>query len=394
MVTGKAMCAQIIVDLRQRSMWDPGHLTAESFRWPKTLHVAAIEHLVTRVVPRSFADVGAPVITPASVDKNTGAIRRRARNYQGAVFQVGVELRSGDVLVARTGVSAALLVTDRLLGSLVSERFTALRPQETQYSKWIWAVLTSESGCRLRSSLMSGAASPVIAPAQLLRAPIPVPALNQLMSMSDAIDSLEETTHSLEERAGETWWGTADLRTLEWRLALAIPNPGQLDEGVPLGTYCTEIARGRNTRRDSIDFEAPGYVAVADVSTLGGKSPRRWLAAEASSQIFAYPGDLLVAAVGDYAYASIVDNVVVVDQNVYRIRLLDQSLAGAIARYLNSANGFGVRRIFLSGVTVTSLSRSDLGRFPIPNEALASPVSLSDDSVPLAQRLELALWQS
>jgi hypothetical protein len=389
------MYTSAVLDLRQESAWDPSQLAAQSFKWPIGPPEVTIGELVIRVAPGSVADVGAPVITPANVDDSTGSVRRRARNYQGAVFQVGTELRSGDILVARIGTRPALLVTARLLGSLVSERFTALRPREPEYSGWIWAVLNSESGLRLRAVLMSGAGSSIIAPASLLRASIPIPTLNQLASKSSIIDSIEKSTHSSEEQPAETWWSTADLRTLEWRIALATQNPSQLAEDIPLGKYCAEIVRGHNTRRDAIDFETPGYLAVADVSMLGGKPPRRWLPAEAHNQVIAHRGELLVAAIGNYAHATTVDNSVVVDQNVYRIRLQDPSRGAAIANYLNSADGFGVRRILLSGVTVPSLSKSDVARIPIPNAALEAFVEIGDAAqTPLAQRLEQVLWQN
>ena len=166
-------------------------------------------------------------------------------------------------------------------------------------------------------------------------------------------------------------------------------------EGVPLGEYCAEIVRGRNTRRDAIDFEAPGYLAVADISTLGGKPPRRWVSAEAHNQVVACQGDLLMAVVGNYAYATVVDSNIAVDQHVYRIRLQDPSLGAAIANYLNSAEGFGLRRILLSGATVPSLSRPDVGRIPIPNAAFDVVGEIDTATqTPIAQRLEQVLWQN
>ncbi|PJK23865.1 hypothetical protein CSX11_03310 [Mycobacterium goodii] len=229
----------------------------------------------------------------------------------------------------------------------------------------------------------------------MLRAPIPVPTLNELAAKSEIIDSIVESTHSAEEEPAETWWGTADLCTVDWRIALATQNPAQLAEGVPFGDYCAEIVRGRNTRRDAIDFEAPGYLAVADVSMLGGKPPRRWVPAEAHNQIVAHRGELLIAALGDYAYATVIDSEVVVDQHVYRIRLKDPSLAVAIARYLNSADGFGLRRILLSGATVPSLNKFDVGHIPIPDTALdTGDEMVATVQISLAQRLEEALWQN
>jgi hypothetical protein len=128
---------------------------------------------------------------------------------------------------------------------------------------------------------------------------------------------------------------------------------------------------------------------------LGGKPPRRWLRSDADNQVVARPGDLLVAAVGNYAYATTVDADIAVDRNVYRIRLHDPSLRSAVAAYLNSADAFGVRRILLSGVTVPSLPKADIVRIPIPPQALTDVADIGESTLqPLARRLEQALWQN
>ena len=389
------MYTSTLLDLREKFNWDPVQLTRGSFRWPVALSEVRIEDLVRRQSPASLADVGAPVITPANIDVQTGAIRRRARNYQGAVFQIGTELRDGDILIARSLNVPALLVTERLRGSLVSERFIALRPEDPQVARWIWAILNSESGIRMRAHLMAGSETPTIAPANLLRARIPLPPQDLVASIAKIVDSIERITHSTDEEPSETWWTTADLRIVEWRIALATPDPSQLAGGIPFGEFCAEITRGHNTRRDAIGYESFGLLPVADVSMLGGKPPQRWLPSDADNQVIARPGDLLVAAVGNYAYATTVDSPIVVDQNVYRVRLRNSSFSGALADFLNSANGFGVRRILLSGVTVPSLSKGDFARIPIPPQVLTDASDRRASQLPpLAQRLEQALWQN
>src|SRR5690348_10351830 len=130
------MFTSAILDLRLQDTWDPGRLTAEAFRWPTVDPEVPLRELARRVVPRSLAEAGSPVITPASVDPDTGSIRQRNRKYQGSVFQVGSELRAGDVLVPRIGIGPALFVSDRYRGALVSTRFSALRGVDITLGLW------------------------------------------------------------------------------------------------------------------------------------------------------------------------------------------------------------------------------------------------------------------
>ena len=115
--------AHALLDLRREPSWDPATLTAEAFRWPRLTFAVPLGEVATRLAPRSLADAGSPVITPQVLDPSSGAIRRRSRKYQGSVFQVGAELRPGDVLIPRSGSGPTLLVSERLAGALVSARF-------------------------------------------------------------------------------------------------------------------------------------------------------------------------------------------------------------------------------------------------------------------------------
>lgn len=389
------MYASAVLDLRFEKSWEPRQLTAEAFRWPVSLPQIAIAELALLLAPRTIADAGSPVIIPANIDVATGSVRRRSRNYQGPVFQVGSDLRLGDVLVPRLGAGPALLVSEQLRGALISSRFSALRPTDGELSLWIWAVLSSESGRQLRTQLAQGAAIPIVEPQKLSEAVIPVPPRNHLASMARRIEAIATTTHAPEDEAIETWWHTIDLRTTEWRIALATPDPSRLTIGAPLGDFCDEIVRGRNTRPGSIDTDAPGYLPVADVSVLGGKQPRRWLPAETRNLIIAHPGDLLVAGLGNLAHATIAERMVAVDKNVYALRLRDPSLGRPIANYLNSQDGYGARQMLATGSTIPSIRASDIARIPLPAAALEiSEQVIVTSPLPLSQRLEQVLWKS
>ena len=111
------MYTSALIDLRQEAVWEPGRLTAQAFRWPIDAPLLPVRDLATRLSAHSVANAGAPVITSASIDPETGSIVRRSRTYQGAVFQVGSDLRVGDVLVPR-GVRPAVLCSTISVGLL------------------------------------------------------------------------------------------------------------------------------------------------------------------------------------------------------------------------------------------------------------------------------------
>lgn len=385
------MYSSAILDLRFEANWEPARLTAEAFRWPIELRQVAVRDIATRLAPTSFAEAGAPVVGVGDVDPVSGGVRRRGRKYQGSVYQVGAELREGDVLLPRTGTGPALLVSDHLRGALVSSRFNALRAADETLSLWLWGLLSCESGQRWRATLSSGTVVASIDVKTVLDAMVPVPPLAQMRSIADRLHDVQATTRMAEEEAVETWWQTTDLRVAEWRIALATPNPAELTNGEPLGDYFGEVRRGRNTRNGALDSEAPGFLPVADVSVLGGKSPRRWLSPDHGSAVVAEPGDLLVASLGNQAHARVADRSVIADSHVIVGRLRNRDLGPALAQYLNSQAAYRVRQFFLTGATIPSLSVSDLRRFPVPRDALS--LDVVPDSRTLASRLEQVLWQ-
>lgn len=221
-----------------------------------------------------------------------------------------------------------------------------------------------------------------------------MPTLAERRDLLTRIADIEQTTHLEEEEPPQTWWHVADLQEVTWHVALATPDPSPLQDGTPLEMLCGEISRGRDTRRNALAEAAPEYLPVADVSVLGGKPPRRWVPASDTSSIVARPGDLLVAGLGNYAYATVASKDSIADQHVYVLRLRDVARGPAIAAYLNSQRGYSVRQMLLTGTTVPSLRGADLARIPIPEEALRAPVQPKTPPVPLARRLENVLWGS
>ena len=388
------MFTSVIRDLRHDPSWEPARLTAQAFCWPSSWDEIPLQELAADVFPRSFADAGAPVITPTALDSTTGGIRRRSRKYQGVVFQVGRELQPGDVVVPRTGLGPALRISEGLRGALVASRFTALRPHDPELSSWLWALLNCDSGLRLRSHLATGLV-PTVNAGNVLVATIPVPPSRVLDALLLAIEAIEATTHREEDEPIETWWSTADLQSIEWRIALSTPDPDRLKSGAPLHEYCASIIRGRYTRTAAVDYEAPDYLPVLDVSTLNGRPPRRWLHSGSDDQTIARPGNLVLAGLGTFAHAAVVTRTSFVDQQVVLLQLYDETLGPAITGFLNSSDGYALRQIFLRGSTVPSITSSDIGRIPIPPELLEHYAEADvAPIIPLSRRLEKVLWKS
>ncbi|MEH0513395.1 hypothetical protein QBC31_22230 [Streptomyces sp. B21-079] len=357
--------------------------------------MASLRELASSLPPGTVARAGSPVITPANVAPSTGAIRRRSTKYQGSVFVVGPRgLRSGDVLVPPSASGPALLIDDRLNGALFSSRFTALRPLASADSLWIWAVLNSHSGRARRALLAAESPTGTVKTSDLLDMTLPVPPLAHALRLRQELAQIEDRTHRAEAPAESTWWTTADLRVRnDWAITLATPSPSLLDDGEPLSSFIRELAPSRSTRKAELLEELPGSLPVVDVSTLAGKPPRRWVEPKTTRATVIAPGDLLIAGLGDYSYATVARSPGVADPHVFVLRLFDQALGLALAHYLNGREGQATRRILLRGSTVQSVKRADIERFPIPREALDYDGDAEPD-VPLAEQLEQVLWTS
>lgn len=379
-----------VLDLRRESSWDPGRLTADAFRWPADAPAALLRELATRLSPRSSADEGAAVITPASIDPLTGALRRRTQRYQGAVYQVGAELRPGDLLLPRRPDGTVVRISEHLQGALFTSTFMAIRALDDSTSLWTWGVLNSVSGRQMRSAYAAGSVTASLTSATLMDLPIPLcPPLAS--PVFDHLRQVERDTRLPEEEAVETWWRTTDLRGQEWRLMLSTPEPELLEQGESLSNFCSSILRGRNVRPVAVESEEVGFLPVMDIGMLSGRPPRRWVPAESHGLIRIDVGDVVLGAVGERAHANVAREPAVADQNVFVLRLHDVSQADAVAQYLNGQQGFAMRRMLLSGMVIPSLRKSDLVRFPIQLD-LVGGLGEAAPSVPLASRLEQLLW--
>ncbi|MFE5025043.1 hypothetical protein ACFRAO_17310 [Streptomyces sp. NPDC056656] len=226
----------------------------------------------------------------------------------------------------------------------------------------------------------------------LLEMAVPLPPLAEVQRLDRVLASIEAGTHREEEPSESTWWVVADLRRRDdWGIMLATPRPELLEDGEPLGSFVREMKPSRSTRGFEVPTELQGTLPVVDVSALGGRPTRRWAAPQSTTVTLIAPGNLLIARVGEYSYATVAQRPAVADPGIFVLRLHDQSQGPALAHFLNGREGQTRRRMFLRGVTVPSLRRTDIERFPIPAEALDFEGDVEPD-VGLADQLERVLW--
>jgi len=388
------MTVGAVVDLRDRHTWNPAEVALDAFAWPTRVPVVQLREVAESLNTDATVSRGTPTISPSGLDPLFGGVLRRTHEYQGAAYMVHSDrqsdgLAAGDVLVPASSEAHVLLVTPDLVGSVVGPTFQAFRVLLGD-PLWLWGVLNSTAGKRMRELLSGIRSIEGHTRDQMLQARIPWPPLAMQHDLAPAISNVLNSTLGREEAAVETWWRTIDLTTVDWRSALAAPDPSALRDGEPLASLCTGIRRGNVRRADMLESPQSGSVPVSDIALLAGKEARRWCMAT-ERMVVAAEGDVLVAAVGERNYASLARGATAVDRNVYALRPRDATHAPALVRYLNGPAGHARRRFLLSGTTVRSLRSAELAQLPVPADDLQQPVDV-DALAPLHERLQDLLW--
>lgn len=380
-----------IVDLRKEPDWDPGRLVAKAFRWPLQWPSLRLDEIGTRIEPRLFVEQGSQVIVPEGLDRVHGGVRRRTTKYQGAGHLVGGDpgnLQPGDVLVPARADLPALMMHGDLFGSTVSGGFSAYRFTSRADAYWVWAVLSSVAGRAFRRAFLTDSLS--ARRARIGDAALPWPDDETRARMVSPLVAVESQSHGQEEDAVATWWTTADLRRIEWKIALATPEPERLFDGVPLADLAIEIKPGKSfDRNTTLTAPADGALPMMTGSGLAGRPITRWMIETPTSSV-AEAGDLLIAVVGERANARVVEKRSIIDSGVYRVRLAEPHLTEAVAAFLNGQAGYGLRNILLFGV-IPRVSLRDIGQIRIPEPVLRGDAP-DRQLEPLAEWLERLLW--
>lgn len=382
-----------LVELQRETSWDPTELLSNTFRWSCDWPLVRLSEVTVRLTPRLFVENGAAVVTPGGIDTQYGGIRKRSLKHQGVAYQVGSghqDLQLGDLLIPKNSEVPPVLIGPSLVGAMISDGFYAFRPTEQLSGAFLWALFSSESGRAFRRLMTS---SPLgVSASKLDEAMVPLPAIEAQARIQTDLTEILARLENMEVEAATTWWSTANLRELNWQLALATPEPEQLSIGNPLSDH-SSVFSGKQVDRDALlDSHKPGLLPVANGSVLSGRQRPRWTK-QAVGIMTAFPGDVLVAAVGDRANARVVEETTVIDQGILLVRPNRREYATKIAAYLNSRAGQARRQILLSGATIPRVSIRDLGKIPVPDdlfdvEAVDAPLA------PLTDELEELLWAS
>lgn len=381
-----------IVDLRDVPTWEPSDVLPLTFEWPTHWPLKRGSELFTYLHPTTFIERGTPILTPSSLDPVHGGIRRRSTTVQGLCYQVGGDssnLQFGDVLIPRHG-GVPFLIQEQHAGSFVSEGFLALRCLEADCGRFLWALFGSRSGREfqdLHRDTWRG-----ISAEKLNDALIPWPSTGQRNAIWLSLQGVLDNQEGFETEAAPTWWSTTDLRTTEWRFALATPNPELIPRANPLGNYA-DCQKGRYLPKGlTTSDEEPGLLPIADLGNLSGAPYTRWT--ERTKQtVVALPGDILVSAVGDHARAQLVEEPVVVDNMVIRVRPHNREWSRNLAAYLNHQTGYAHRQLLLRGSALNTISVRDLSSMGLP-AGLLDEEPMVAPSRPMADELEAVLWTS
>lgn len=384
-----------LFDLREVAEWDTGLLIASGFQWPVAFDAPKrLGDVAFRLEPQHFASVGTQIVTPRGLDHLYGGIRRRESSYQGAAYLVGGKesnLQRGDLLIAgRTG-APALMVQDHLLASTVSSSFSAYRFDDMNDAYWVWGVLNSSSGqAYLRSAFTESLSGRRLRVNDL---DIPWADRGRRAVHSQAIAAIESTTHRQCEEAVETWWSTTDLRDVEWRLALATPDPDQLLGGTSLVDHGIEIHQGRSLdRAANLAVPTDDAIPVVSGAVLSGRPVTAWVLDE-DRLLVAEPGDVLVASVGERANARVVEQRAVVGSGLFRLRVPGNLRPESVASFFNGQIGHGLRNMAITGTTIPRVSLKDFRELKVPDGTLGADMS-GGPLLPLAEQLERVLWSS
>lgn len=388
------MSASQVIDLRKMPTWGLTEMLASSFHWSSDLPRVPLKDVALRLSPQTYVEAGVPTITPGGIDRQYGGIKRRSTRYQGGGYMVGGEsqnLHPGDVLIPKVPGIPGIVVTKRLLGAVFSADFLAYRTVDDSRSIWLWGVLSSTTGHKLRRFLGSDGTGNLVT--LLDDAALPWPPSDLQPALQESLQSLRAQVDEFEEdEAVSTWWSTADLRSEEWLLALASPNPDILNDGEPLSSYAA-IIPARPVKNHLVQLtEEAGLLPVVNGRVLAGEVRPRW-AARVPDVTVARPGDVLVAAQGIRANARVCERESIMGIGTYIVRPNDLEMAQRIAAYLNSQRGYAHRQMLLSGNLLGRLNASDLARMPLPEDVL-SQESLRGFLLPIAEQLEVTLWDS
>jgi hypothetical protein len=369
--------------------------------WPNsTWQQTELDDLIATVIPVSgLAGDEQPIVTPGGLSRDTGQVVRTNNRYVGRIYEMRRDngLQVGDLLVPRYSFPPALVVGQAHTGLGFAGTFHAVRCSDPRVAVWLWAVLSSGVGQRIRSKVSTGGNTSVLSRGRLLELHVPLPPEEDLRARLVMLDPLLERSQLVDMRCDEvqgSWWRIADLRGAErWDIFITLAEPDLLGSGIPLVELCEDIALGKAVQRRVLPTARPGWLQVYTArSVRAGRIDDLWLDPAARATI-AEPGDVLIPSVGAKGLSVLSAQYAAVDRDVIRCRLHHPSISELLVHYLNSDRGQSLRRILTSGV-IPRLTLQAARRLPIPEDiARGEPNQVSAvEFRPLSVQLDDLLW--
>lgn len=380
-----------LISLKNSPTWDPAILAKHTIQWPNKAKIVRLGDVSQGVSPFIWVKRGAQVITSSSVDVRYGHVFQRSRNFEGTGFQVSDgsnQLSVGDILIPFRLDVPVLLLNYRHSGAFVSDEFFALKMITLDWATWLWAVLNSSIGMKLRAAYLADSTTRVSKIRCLLDLPIPI-VPPRSSTLWDELLQIEESTHRSEIEAVETWWRIAQLNSTNWAYELAMRYPIDMSKYTPLVHYCNELRAGRKVPLTSrVSSAQLGSFPYVDGKYLSGGSIHSW----ATEGLIADPGDVLIAGVGYRSNARIATERMIAGTDIYVLRLKEPHLATALTAYLNGQEGYDQRQLRISGKVIPRVSLRDLEQLGVNEFRLREPNADIHSSVDLASRLDAVLW--
>jgi hypothetical protein len=176
-----------IVTLPRSAEWTLGRLlSADVPTWPNsTWQQTDLDDLVATVISVSgLAGDEQPIVTPGGLSRDTGQVVRTNSRYVGRIYEMRGDngLQVGDLLIPRYSSSPALVVGQAHTGLGFAGTFHAVRCSDPRVAVWLWAVLSSSIGQRIRSKVSTGANTPVLSRGRLLELRVPMPPEEELQA--------------------------------------------------------------------------------------------------------------------------------------------------------------------------------------------------------------------
>lgn len=363
-----------LIDLRDnRDTWEPSDLLAPSAEaiWPGATALIALSSVSVTLPAQSSKTGDRPLITPRDVDVSTGTVSTTTRRLKGSGYWIGRSgLQHGDLIV--TGTRPSIFVTEAFDGLAFSAAFTAIRCKEID-PLWVWAVLNSSNGSRLRSTRTRKTGAGTSMPLAVARIVIPAAPMTWDRTQSERL--VNHLAKDVERQdAGQSWtrWTTLP-REGSWQREYLLRDPSLFAAGTPLRDLIVSVSAGR--RADKLSGGSTKAFPVYSVPQLKGEPVAEFAVTDESRVVRI--GDLLLQEVGVKGTALAATEECIAGSGVLHVRLTGDTSSDDVAAFLRSPVGQRQRAALVTGATIPRISRASVAEFRLLDEFERAAPSVS-----------------